>query len=819
MPSLRKRVSSYFRQLSFHNEPREKRHNINENSFITKYLQGDIKLRDGPPIVHGKNPTDLPNYDLCPYRTGPESIIGCYTGPSGGCTTIQRQEKHLSMGENEIEFIDNPDDEGELADNDTLIHMTSPTTDTASSSNSQAHAQQQHQASTKLPSHWRRSSEYAFGVAHSLYDRNPITSKQNGDPIADCFGLISRKDSAVLAVADGVNWGEKACIAAKSAINASLHYLNTTLFHDSTIFNAPTSSFHPNLPSQAQFSTHHQTTKDVFIALLRAFHCAHDLILERGGMLTTLTVAVVLPVKGRSVIGACERDIEEETDDCIVDRRKSDFRAGNESRLGSLGENLRLGDDKVQQRYVCCVCNVGDTLAYVYSQRDGIRELTKGSHDINCNRDMRDALGALGPVDGHNPELSNLTLSITTVQRGDIILVASDGLTDNFDPNVCKFTVSTNSSSVATNTNTSTSSIKKKDNINQSVARKPTAETITTNSSFKDTTSSSINVQAKTSKLQEPAVVLQVPVKPPRKTKNYIAMNRESVSSRSSAERTSIASSQKSGSKTSLSMSEDVSNPLVVQFLNDNSIQNKQADSVANLKDKEGKNQSNLSDMSNINIKASATTKATNKQIIPVQKSISMKNVPTNQGKTVTKSGKSTATISQNPSSSSSMVAGFSFLRSKTLIDFRPQTSSVVTSASKHQIARNNDGIPFVTPLQRYELTLLLMEDILKRGITGREEQCVTARKLCQELYNFTISLTNAKRKTLEEDSDLYYNQQQTADKTSNAGSASGNTGGVLVELGALERKARRKRALERVQALPGKLDHVTVVACNVGMW
>lgn len=67
--------------------------------------------------------------------------------------------------------------------------------------------------------------------------------------------------------------------------------------------------------------------------------------------------------------------------------------------------------------------------------------LTTGSHDINCNRDMRDALGALGPVDGIKPELSNLTLSITTLQKGDIVMVASDGLTDNFDPNVCRFTV------------------------------------------------------------------------------------------------------------------------------------------------------------------------------------------------------------------------------------------------------------------------------------------------------------------------------------------------------------------------------------------
>ena len=41
--------------------------------------------------------------------------------------------------------------------------------------------------------------------------------------------------------------------------------------------------------------------------------------------------------------------------------------------------------------------------------------MTEGSHDITANRDMRDALGALGPVDGLNPELSNLTCSITEV--------------------------------------------------------------------------------------------------------------------------------------------------------------------------------------------------------------------------------------------------------------------------------------------------------------------------------------------------------------------------------------------------------------------
>ena len=76
----------------------------------------------------------------------------------------------------------------------------------------------------------------------------------------------------------------------------------------------------------------------------------------------------------------------------------------------------------------------------MYSQGQ-VREATLGSHDITTNRDMRDALGALGPVDGLNPELSNLTCSITEVLPGDIVFVTSDGISDNFDPVVGKFCI------------------------------------------------------------------------------------------------------------------------------------------------------------------------------------------------------------------------------------------------------------------------------------------------------------------------------------------------------------------------------------------
>lgn len=288
------------------------------------------------------------------------------------------------------------------------------------------------------------------------------------------------------------------------------------------------------------------------------------------------------------------------------------------------------------QRYVCCVCNVGDTLAYVYSQRHGLRELTKGSHDINCNRDMRDALGALGPVDGINPELSNLTLSITTLNKGDIVMVASDGLTDNFDPNVCRFTV------------------------NSRIGEAP-------------------------SRVRRTPSTTEPPIKPPRRSAP------RPVDNKTSNLRKQISASHKEKSET---------------------------------------------------------------------------------GQT-----------------------GYKFLRSKTTIEVR-QGGGV----SRHHVARNEDGIPYVTPLQRYELQLLLIEDVLKHGISGRDEPCTTARKLCENLVSFTFSITSAKRHTLE-DQDLYFD----------------NRNGVLVEVTQQEKKIRRKKGLEKVQNLPGKLDHVTVVAWNVG--
>ncbi|VDN28482.1 unnamed protein product, partial [Cylicostephanus goldi] len=115
----------------------------------------------------------------------------------------------------------------------------------------------------------------------------------------------------VLALADGVNWGEGARLAARCAVRGAIDHMNEHI-EDGNLAN----------------------TTEVFHELLASFHSAHSLILQEGGMLTTLCVAVVAPAIH------CDS-------------------------------------------WVLCVCNVGDSLCFVYNRNYGVREVTMGSHDID----------------------------------------------------------------------------------------------------------------------------------------------------------------------------------------------------------------------------------------------------------------------------------------------------------------------------------------------------------------------------------------------------------------------------------------------------
>lgn len=417
--SLRQRVTKYFRQLSFI-DPRLTVPNTNsragDGSFIRKYLDGSWpEAAHCPEILSGRDPKDMPKMQVQFQK----SSTCASTGPDQGITTIQRSKLHLSAT-SDIDFIDNNNLESDFEVRRSkrgnaqrfggIVGSAAESRLTTSNSINKIHhlnrkglsitaevqQQQVSETNTSAPLHlkdasdliagipdWTVDSEYACGLSTSLYERNPVSLEVTGSPIADCYAFIARDDSCILALADGVNWGEKASLAARAALRGSIEYLETALFGT-------------NAPSEG-----HVTTRDVFVSLLRSLWEGHNCILEVGGALTTLTIAVVVPKGGQS---------------------------------GSTTDNE-------PRKWIVCACNVGDSLGFVYSPRSGVREFTMASHDTTMARDMRDALGALGPVDGNRPELSNLTLSMTEVDDNDIVFLTSDGVSDNFDPVVGRFAV------------------------------------------------------------------------------------------------------------------------------------------------------------------------------------------------------------------------------------------------------------------------------------------------------------------------------------------------------------------------------------------
>lgn len=56
-----------------------------------------------------------------------------------------------------------------------------------------------------------------------------------GNPIADVFAVISRENCCILALADGVNWGEKSRLAARCAVRGAVDYLNFHLFSSQSV--------------------------------------------------------------------------------------------------------------------------------------------------------------------------------------------------------------------------------------------------------------------------------------------------------------------------------------------------------------------------------------------------------------------------------------------------------------------------------------------------------------------------------------------------------------------------------------------------------
>lgn len=80
-----------------------------------------------------------------------------------------------------------------------------------------------------------------------------------------------------------------------------------------------------------------------------------------------------------------------------------------------------------------CTASIGDSRVFLYStQQHTLLEVTVGSHPADGQRGRRNCGGALGPMIGDKPDMTNLSYSLTLVNKGDVVVLMTDGISDNF---------------------------------------------------------------------------------------------------------------------------------------------------------------------------------------------------------------------------------------------------------------------------------------------------------------------------------------------------------------------------------------------------
>lgn len=60
---------------------------------------------EGPLILHGRNPEELPQRPLGKL-TDNEDVFAATTGPERGLTSVNLKQKHLSISDPDVDYID-----------------------------------------------------------------------------------------------------------------------------------------------------------------------------------------------------------------------------------------------------------------------------------------------------------------------------------------------------------------------------------------------------------------------------------------------------------------------------------------------------------------------------------------------------------------------------------------------------------------------------------------------------------------------------------------------------------------------------------------
>eukprot|EP01130_Rhizamoeba_saxonica_P018218 TRINITY_DN9045_c0_g1_i1.p1 TRINITY_DN9045_c0_g1~~TRINITY_DN9045_c0_g1_i1.p1 ORF type:complete len:1308 (+),score=321.61 TRINITY_DN9045_c0_g1_i1:4304-8227(+) len=122
-----------------------------------------------------------------------------------------------------------------------------------------------------------------------------------------------------------------------------------------------------------------------------------------------------------------------EAHDNIIGGEEKWWECGTTTLLG--GILAQIEDPDVHHSWAFICASVGDCKAYHISCRDNtITEICVDSRSGSGALDARDSGGRIGPYKDGDPDLRNLNGFFRYLEEGDYVMVVSDGVYDNFDP-------------------------------------------------------------------------------------------------------------------------------------------------------------------------------------------------------------------------------------------------------------------------------------------------------------------------------------------------------------------------------------------------
>lgn len=218
-----------------------------------------------------------------------------------------------------------------------------------------------------------------------------------GIPNCDMFQCKAYKNRLIACVTDGCGWGNRSKKASTTANTEFVNYIEKQIYNATDVQSAA-------------------------LIILKAIHVAHKAVVQDATKIwdvgtTTIVGGVLLQVPPQEAFDAPYVFLCVNIGDCKAYHCSTEQKENEEIDLlnSSLNENSSSDEEKRTPKW-------------------SIVDITSG----NRASDVKVAGGHLGPKDDGTseflPDLTNFSFHLTPCRRGDIIIMMSDGIHDNFDP-------------------------------------------------------------------------------------------------------------------------------------------------------------------------------------------------------------------------------------------------------------------------------------------------------------------------------------------------------------------------------------------------